>query len=140
MDGQRIGYVRVSGFDQNPDQQLEGVHVARVFIDKASGKDTQRPELERLLAFVHKDDTVVVHSMDRLARNLDDLHRIVQGLTKRSVRIEFIKEGMPFTGDDSPMANLMLSMMCGGQIFLDRSQETLVKKTVFSSQWVLNNY
>ena len=111
MDGQRIGYVRVSGFDQNPDRQLEGVHVARVFIDKASGKDSQRPGLERLLAFVHEGDTVVVHSMDQLARNLDDLHRIVQGLTKRSVRIEFVKEGLAFTGDDSPMANLMLSMM-----------------------------
>ncbi|VCV93347.1 DNA-invertase hin [Klebsiella pneumoniae] len=44
--------------------------MARVFTDKASGKDTQRPELERLLAFVREGDTVVVHSMDRLARNL----------------------------------------------------------------------
>ncbi|MGF2284841.1 recombinase family protein, partial [Acinetobacter baumannii] len=71
MQGQRIGYVRVSSFDQNPERQLEGVQVARVFTDKASGKDTQRPELERLLAFVREGDTVVVHSMDRLARNLD---------------------------------------------------------------------
>ncbi len=83
MQGQRIGYVRVSSFDQNPERQLEGVQVARVFTDKASGKDTQRPELERLLAFVREGDTVVVHSMDRLARNLDDLRRIVQGLTQR---------------------------------------------------------
>ena len=111
MDGQRIGYVRVSTFDQNPDRQLEGTRVARVFTDKASGKDTQRPELERLLAFVREGDTVVVHSMDRLARNLDDLRRIVQGLTKRGVRIEFVKECLSFTGEDSPMANLMLSVM-----------------------------
>ena len=62
MQGQRIGYVRVSSFDQNPERQLEGVQVARVFTDKASGKDTQRPELERLLAFVREGDTVVVHS------------------------------------------------------------------------------
>jgi DNA invertase Pin-like site-specific DNA recombinase len=75
LDGQRIGYVRVSSFDQNPDRQLDGAHVARLFTDKASGKDTQRPELERLLAFVREGDTVVVHSMDRLARNLDDLRR-----------------------------------------------------------------
>jgi DNA invertase Pin-like site-specific DNA recombinase len=80
-----------------------------VFTDKASGKDTQRPELERLLAFVREGDTVVVHSMDRLARNLDDLRRIVQGLTT-GVRMEFVKEGL-FTGEDSPMANLMLSVM-----------------------------
>lgn len=111
MDGQRIGYVRVSSFDQNPDRQLESVRVARVFTDKASGKDTHRPELERLLAFVREGDTVVVHSMDRLARNLDDLRRVVQGLTKRGVRIEFVKEGLTFTGEDSPMANLMLSVM-----------------------------
>ncbi len=111
MQGQRIGYVRVSSFDQNPERQLEGVQVARVFTDKASGKDTKRPELERLLAFVREGDTVVVHSMDRLARNLDDLRRIVQGLTQRGVRMEFVKEGLTFTGEDSPMANLMLSVM-----------------------------
>jgi hypothetical protein len=52
MDGQRVGYVRVSSFDQNLDRQLEAVSVARTFTDKASGKDTRRPELDRLLAFV----------------------------------------------------------------------------------------
>lgn len=111
MYGQRIGYVRISSFDQNPERQLEGAQVGRVFTDKASGKDTLRPELERLLAFVREGDTVVVHSMDRLARNLDDLRRIVQCLTKRGVRIEFVKESLAFTGEDSPMANLMLSVM-----------------------------
>ena len=111
MHGQRIGYVRVSSFDQNPDRQLEQVTVDRLFTDKASGKDIQRPELERLLAFVREGDTVVVHSMDRLARNLDDLRRLVQGLTQRGVRIEFVKESLTFTGEDSPMANLMLSVM-----------------------------
>jgi DNA invertase Pin-like site-specific DNA recombinase len=111
MDGQRVGYVRVSGLDQNPDRQLEAVSVARTFTDKASGRDTRRPELDRLLAFVREGDTVVVHSMDRLARNLDDLRRVVQGLTGRGVRIEFVKEGLTFTGEDSPMANLMLSVM-----------------------------
>ena len=111
MHGQRIGYVRVSSFDQSPERQLEQVAVDRVFTDKASGKDTQRPELERLLAFVREGDTVVVHSMDRLARNLDDLRRLVQKLTQRGVRIAFVKECLTFTGEDSPMANLMLSVM-----------------------------
>jgi DNA invertase Pin-like site-specific DNA recombinase len=85
--------------------------VGKVFTDKASGKDIQRPQLEELLAFVREGDTVVVHSMDRLARNLDDLRRLVQGLTQRGVHIEFVKEGLTFTGEDSPMANLMLSVM-----------------------------
>lgn len=68
----------------------------------ASGKDTQRPELDLPLAFVREGDTVVVHSMDRLARSLDDLRRLVQKLTKRDVRIEFAKESLTFTGEDSP--------------------------------------
>lgn len=111
MTGQRIGYVRVSAFDQNPDRQLEGVPVDRTFTDKASGKDTKRPQLESLMSFARSGDTVVVHSMDRLARNLDDLRRIVQTLTSRHICIEFVKEHLCFTGEDSPMANLMLSVM-----------------------------
>ncbi|NNJ12391.1 recombinase family protein [Chloroflexales bacterium ZM16-3] len=111
MKGQRIGYVRVSSFDQNPERQLEQVQVDKVFTDKASGKDTKRPELERALAFVREGDTLVVHSMDRLARNLDDLRRLVQQLTKRGVSVSFVKECLTFTGADSPMANLMLSVM-----------------------------
>ena len=111
MKGQRIGYVRVSSFDQNPERQLEQSQVDKVFTDKASGKDTRRPRLDTLLTFVREGDTVVVHSMDRLARNLDDLRRLVQKLTKRGVRIEFVKESLAFTGEDSPMANLMLSVM-----------------------------
>ena len=60
---------------------------------------------------MREGDIVVVHSMDRMARNLDDLRHIVQKLTKRGVRIEFVKENLTFTGEDSPMANLMLSVM-----------------------------
>ena len=111
MHGQRIGYIRVSTLDQNPDRQLEGAQVSKVFTDKASGKDMQRPQLDALLGYIRDGDTLVVHSMDRLARNLDDLRRLVQQLTGRGVRIEFIKEGLTFTGEDSPMANLLLSVM-----------------------------
>ncbi len=111
MIGHRIGYVRVSSYDQNPERQLEEIDLDKVFVDRASGKDVHRPELDALLSFVREGDTVVVHSMDRLARNLDDLRRIVQTLTKRKVRIEFAKESLTFTGEDSPMANFMLSVM-----------------------------
>ena len=111
MSGKRIGYVRVSSFDQNPERQLEGIQVDRVFTDKASGKDTQRPQLDMLLDFVREDDTVVVHSMDRLARNLDNLRKLVQDRTGRGIQVEFVKERLIFTGEDSPMANLMLSVM-----------------------------
>ena len=111
MAGQRIGYVRVSTFDQNPERQLDSMPVDRTFTDKASGKDAKRPQLEDMMSFARTGDTVVVHSMDRLARNLDDLRRIVQALTRRGVRVEFVKEHLVFTGEDSPMANLMLSVM-----------------------------
>jgi DNA invertase Pin-like site-specific DNA recombinase len=111
MSGQRIGYVRVSSVDQNTDRQLDGVELDRTFTDKASGKDTKRPELEHLLKFVREGDLVIVHSLDRLARNLDDLRRIVSELTRRGVKIQFLKESLTFTGEDSPMANLLLSVM-----------------------------
>ncbi len=108
---QRIGYVRVSSYDQNADRQLEHLDVDRVFTDKASGKDADRPQLKALLAYAREGDTVVVYSMDRLARNVDDLRRIVQRETKRGVRVQFVKENLIFTGEDSPMSNLMLSVL-----------------------------
>ena len=111
MKGQRVGYTRVSTIEQRTQRQLEQVPLDRLFTDHASGKDTQRPELDSMMAFVREGDTVVVHSMDRLARNLDDLRRIVQALVERGVRVEFVKEGLTFTGEDSPMATLMLSVM-----------------------------
>jgi len=111
MTGQRIGYIRVSTFDQNPDRQLDTVQVSKKFIDKASGKDVKRPQFEALMSFVRTGDIVVVHSMDRLARNLDDLRSIVQTLTQRGICIEFVKENLKFSGEDSPMAILMLSVM-----------------------------
>lgn len=111
LHGQRIGYIRVSSFDQNPERQLEHSELDRVFTDKASGKDVCRPKLDELIAFAREGDIVVVHSMDRLARNLDDLRSIVQAFTARGVHIEFVKEHLVFTGDDSPMANLLLSVM-----------------------------
>jgi DNA invertase Pin-like site-specific DNA recombinase len=107
----RVGYLRVSTIDQNTIRQLDGVALDRVFTDHASGKDTTRPKLDELIAFVRDGDTVLVHSMDRLARNLDDLRRLVRALTDKGVRVEFVKENLVFTGEDSPLANLMLSVM-----------------------------
>lgn len=78
MSGHRIGYIRVSTFDQNPERQLENVPLDNIFIEKISGKDIQRPQLDALLSFAREDDTVVVYSMDRLARNLDDLRCLVR--------------------------------------------------------------
>lgn len=111
MTGQRVGYRRVSSVDQNAGRQLDGVPVDKIFTDKASGKDTDRPELARALDYVREGDTFIVHSMDRLARNLDDLRRIVRDLTAKGVRVEFVKEAQVFTGDANPMSNLLLSLL-----------------------------
>ena len=107
----RVGYVRVSSVDQNTVRQLDGIEIERTFTDKASGKDTTRPKLDEMLAFVREGDTVIVHSMDRLARNLDDLRRLVRLLTGKGVRVEFVKENLAFTGEASPVATLLLSVM-----------------------------
>ncbi len=111
MTGQVVGYIRVSSVDQNTERQLDGITLDRVFTDKCSGKDTKRPELDNLKLFVREGDTVMVHSMDRLARNLDDLRQIVRQLTVKGVKVQFVKESLTFTGEDSPMAVLLLSIM-----------------------------
>ncbi|NQY35628.1 MAG: recombinase family protein [Alteromonadaceae bacterium] len=111
MKGQRLGYIRVSSYDQNSDRQLSGEKLDRIFSDKASGKDVDRSQLKELLRFARDGDKILVHSMDRLARNLDDLRNLVKNFTSRGVSIQFIKEGLTFTGEDSPMSNLLLSVM-----------------------------
>jgi len=75
--------VRVNTLDQNTARQLDGVDVDQVFVDEASGKYVNRPELARMIDFAQDGDTVLVHSMDRLARNLDDLRAIVRRLTEK---------------------------------------------------------
>jgi len=107
----RVGYIRVSTLDQNTERQLDGQELDKVFTDKASGKDTKRPQLQAALDYLREGDILVVHSMDRLARNLDDLRRIVLGLTSKGVLVEFVKERLTFTGEDSAMSQLLLSVM-----------------------------
>lgn len=111
MTGQVVGYVRVSTLDQKIDRQLAGLELQRTFTDHASGKDTDRPELAQMVAYVREGDTVVVHSMDRLARNLEDLRRLVRELTGKGVRVQFLKEGLTFTAETSPMSQLLLNVM-----------------------------
>lgn len=111
MTGQRIGYKRVSSADQTTVRQLVGVHIDKVFEDTASGRDTHRPQLQAALGYCREGDVLVIHSMDRLARSLSDLLRIVDQLTARGVAVEFVKENLRFVGDDSPMAILLLSLL-----------------------------
>ncbi|SEP38617.1 recombinase family protein [Nitrosovibrio sp. Nv6] len=112
MTSQRIGYIRVSTLDQNAERQLDGVHLNKTFTDKASGKDTNRPQLQAALNHVRAGDTLVVHSMDRLARNVEDMLRLVREMNDRGVSVEFIKENMSFTaGSEDPRSTLMFTML-----------------------------
>jgi len=121
--GKRIGYIRVSSVDQNEARQVEalaGLHIDKVFTDKASGKDTKRPQLQAALDYLRDGDVLVVHSMDRLARNMRDLQNLVAELNAKNIAVEFAKESLSFSGDDSPISKLMLSIL-GGVAEFERS-------------------
>lgn len=111
MKGQKIGYIRISSVDQNTGRQLAGLELDKIFTDKASGKDTKRQELMTLLDYARQGDSIYIHSMDRLARNLDDLRKIVKNLTEKGIEIHFLKENLIFSGETTPMAQLLLSVM-----------------------------
>ena len=109
--GQQIGYVRVSTLLQNTARQLDGVAVDRTFVDKASGKDVDRPALIECMKYLREGDTLHVHSIDRLSRSLGDMKRIVSELTARGVVVQFHKENLIFDGKNSASSNLLLNML-----------------------------
>lgn len=117
-DGKRIGYVRVSSVDQNDARQLDGVELHKIFTDKASGKNTDRPQLQAMLEFLREGDHLYVHSMDRLSRSLRDLQSVVEQLNSRGICVTFVKEGLrfepPTTGTDAHQtaySKLMLQLL-----------------------------
>lgn len=109
----RVGYVRVSTIDQKTDRQLVGIELDKVFEEKASGKSTARPVLREMLEYLREGDHLFVHSMDRLARNLVDLLKLVNDLTARGISVHFVKEHLDFGPDEkaTPMSKLLLSVM-----------------------------
>jgi len=112
MNGQEVGYIRVSSVGQKTDRQLEGIDLDEIFIDKASGATTKRPQLAACLKHLRRHDTLHVHSIDRIARNLADLKGLVEGLTKRGVDVIFHKESLKFTSaNQDPMQKLMLHVI-----------------------------
>ena len=111
--GQQLGYIRVSSALQNTDRQLADLTLDRTFTDKLSGKDTNRPQLQELLAYCRQGDTVHVHSLDRLGRNLDDLRQLVQQFKAKGVAVVFHKEHLTFAADvdSNPMNELLFNIM-----------------------------
>ena len=109
---QDVGYRRVSSREQSFDRQLTRVTLDRVFDEKASARTADRPQLKACLGYVRAGDTLHVHSIDRLARNLTDLTDIVDSLTASGVTVRFHNEGITFDGrEGKPMNRLMLQML-----------------------------
>ena len=111
QQGQNIGYIRVSSVQQNTDRQLDKIKLDKIFIDKASGKNTKRPQLQECLSYLRKGDILHIHSMDRLARNLRDLQKIVDELTSKNITIIFNSENLTFNGKNNHLSKLMLQIM-----------------------------
>ncbi len=116
-----LGYKRVSTIDQSTDRQLIDVKCDRIFEDKLSGKDRNRPQLDLLLSILRDGDTVHVHSMDRLARNTRDLLNIVDEINTKGVTLYFHKENLVFVSNKKdPYQQLMMTML-GAVAELERS-------------------
>jgi DNA invertase Pin-like site-specific DNA recombinase len=113
--GHIIGYARVSTAEQDTARQLEALNlfgIDRLFEDKASGKDIKRPALEEAIKYLREGDTLVVHSLDRLARNLVDLLNLVEALNAKGVSVKFLKENLVFTTSEAdPFSKLTLQML-----------------------------
>ncbi len=109
-----IGYIRVSTKEQSTARQLEGIHLdMEPFEDKISGVLKDRPKLNECLMVLRKGDTLHVHSMCRLARNLRHLQEIVDNLMIKGVSIHFHKEGLIFKGDSSNAFSKLLLQILG---------------------------
>ena len=105
----KIGYTRVSSTDQTTERQELGD--IKVFEDKASGKDMERPALQEMLAYIRKGDEVICHSIVRFARNLRDLEDIIKEVNSKGASVTFLSEKLTFSGSDDAMSTLMLQMM-----------------------------
>lgn len=117
--GKIVGYVRVSSADQNPDRQIDSINefVAKeydcepykLYIDKRSGKDADRPQLHAVDEFLREDDVVVIHSPDRLARSARDLLEILDKWARRGVVVRFVTQ--PALDQGQPTGKLVLGIL-----------------------------
>ena len=107
----KVGYRRVSTVEQKFDRQELG-ELDKLFEEKVSGSNAEREALNEMIDFVRQDDEVVVHSIDRLARNLRDLQNIIETLNNKGVSIRFLSERLTFSASsDDAFAKLQLQMM-----------------------------
>lgn len=118
----QIGYVRVSGNRQNTDRQLDGITLDKTFTEKQSGKSaSDREQLQMCIDYARDGDTLHVHSIDRLARNLADLQVLAARINGKGVTVQFHKEGLTFTADSSNPMNKLMFQMLGAFAEFERS-------------------
>lgn len=110
---ENIGYIRVSTIDQNTERQLVNIELDNSFTDKCSGKNTDRPALKQLIEYAREGDVIHCHDISRMARNTEDLLRLVKEFTDQGISLKFHKEHLEFTGESNPMQQLMLTMLGG---------------------------
>jgi DNA invertase Pin-like site-specific DNA recombinase len=132
----KIGYVRVSSIDQNEARQIEGLkeyNLEKIFIEKASAKDTNRPEFQRMLEFSREGDTIYILDFSRLARNTKDLLDTVESLTEKGIHLVSKKENLDTS---TPTGKLILTIIGAINEFertntLERQREgiAIAKKT-----------
>ena len=106
----KIGYIRISTTDQNTARQellMEQLGVDEVYIDRMSGKNTNRPELQKMMEYVRQGDTVIVESISRFARNTRDLLELVEKLSAKGVEFVSKKEAIDTT---TPAGKFMLTV------------------------------
>ncbi len=133
MKGWNIGYIRVSTVDQNSDRQLDGIPLDKIFEEKVSAKNTERPKLNEMLGQIRQGDAIFVHDISRLARNIEDLHRLVRHILEKGCSINFVKENLYFDGERTdPTQELLLSMLGAvnqfeRSIILERQREGIAK-------------
>ena len=116
-----FNYKRVSTTDQNTERQLLDVPCDRAYIEKVSGKNTDRPELQAMLLNIRTGDIINVHSMDRLARNTKDLLNLVEEITSKGAKIVFHKEKLTFASDKQDPYQKMMMTMLGAVAELERN-------------------
>jgi DNA invertase Pin-like site-specific DNA recombinase len=129
-----IAYKRVSTLIQNTDRQsFDGYEIDKTFEDKASGKDKNRPQLKACMEYLREGDTLLVHSIDRLARSLQDLNSIIKDLTDKGVIIKFITENLEFKKDYNNYVNELMLNILGSiaqferNLLLERQREGIAK-------------
>lgn len=122
MTGKQIGYIRVSSIDQNSDRQLDNVVLDKTFTEKQSGATVnERPVLLDCIDFIREGDTLHIHSIDRLARNLSDLLDLVKQITGKGVAVKFHKECLEFSANDDDMFKRLMLQVIGACAEFERN-------------------